>query len=168
MPNIDDSNRFDPNNLVKTVIAVPLLKEIEADPDALRYVIIDSNVRYTEGRHRAKDLILQFIEDAIKAAGDANAKQGANRSKSEASQQYVYARLQGKVIRALITRDQQNDTRAIFHVWPDFIVRAQMWKSVPAVKADACRRAFDTSGKGILWAIIDSGVDATHPHFSKF
>ena len=53
MPNTDDdSNRFDPENLVRTVIAVPLLKDIEADPDALRYVIIDSNVRYSEGRHR--------------------------------------------------------------------------------------------------------------------
>ena len=168
MPTPEELNRFDPENLVKSVIAVPLLKDIEADPNALRYVIIDSNVRYSEGRHRAKDLILQFIEDAIKAAGDANVKQGANRYKSEASQQYVYARLQGKVIRVLVARDQQNDTRAIFHVWPDFVVRAQMWKSVPAVKADACRRAFDTSGKGILWAILDSGIDSGHPHFSKF
>jgi len=163
-----DSKHFDPENLIKTVIAVPLLKDIEGDPAALRYVIIDINLRHEEGRDKAKSEIFQFIVDAIQAAGDPNVQQGAHRSKSEASRQYVYARLQGKVIRELVARDQRNKARAIFHVWPDFIVRAQIWKSVPTVKADACRRSFATTGKGILWAILDSGIDAAHPHFAQF
>jgi serine protease AprX len=163
-----DARQFDPENLVKTVIAVPLLKDIERDPAALRYIIIDVNLRHGEGRDSAKSDIFQFVADAIQAAGDPNVQQGVHRSKSEASQQYVYAQLQGKVIRELVARDQRNPARAIFHVWPDFIVRAQIWKSVPTVKADACRRSFATSGKGILWAILDSGIDAAHPHFGQF
>jgi serine protease AprX len=163
-----DTKPFDPENLIKTVIAVPLLQGIEADPAALRYIIIDANLRHAGGRNKAKSDILQFIADAIQAAGDPNVQQGVHRSKSEASQQYVYAHLQGKVIRELIARDQRNKVRAIFHVWPDFIVRAQIWKSAPTVKADACRRSFATTGKGILWAILDSGIDASHPHFAKF
>jgi|SRR5579863_1409574 len=163
-----DAKHFDPENLIKTVIAVPLLKYIEENPTALQYIIIDVNLRHGEGRDKAKGDIFQFAADAIQAAGDPNIQQGVHRSKSEASDQYVYARLQGKVIRELVARDQRNKARAIFHVWPDFIVRAQIWKSVPTVKADACRRSFATTGKGIVWAILDSGVDAGHPHFAKF
>jgi len=167
-PSSGAATQFDPENLIKTVIAVPLLKDIEADPAALRYIVIDVNLRHGEGRDKAKSDIFQFIADAIQAAGDTNVKQGVHRSKSEASQQYIYAHLQGKVIREVVARDQRNKTRAIFHVWPDFIVRAQIWKSVPTVKADACRRSFATTGKGILWAILDSGIDAAHPHFAQF
>jgi subtilisin family serine protease len=35
------------------------------------------------------------------------------------------------------------------------------------VKADAAIRLFDTGGKGVRWAIVDSGIDARHPAFCK-
>ena len=38
-------------------------------------------------------------------------------------------------------------------------------KSVMTVKADAARRLFDISCKNITWAVIDSGIDASHPAF---
>src|SRR5579871_2448356 len=155
---------FDPDNLIKSVIAIPLLKDIEADPAAVRYVILDLNFRHAEGRRQAKTEALDLIEKAIQDAGDPNVEQGAHKSKTEASQHYVYARLQGKVIRRLV---EQDENRTIFHIWPDFIVRAQIWKSVATVKGDACRRAFATTGKGIVWAILDSGIDFSHPHFTR-
>lgn len=40
-----------------------------------------------------------------------------------------------------------------------------IWKSTMAVKADAARRLFEISCKHLTWAIIDSGIDATHPAF---
>jgi serine protease AprX len=163
----DNQRRFDPENLVKSVIAVPLLRQIEKDPAELHWVIIDINLRHGAGRQGAKDTIYKLVEDALHDAGNTNPDQKVNRSKSDASQQYVYARLSGNIIRSIVASDQRNPTRAIFHIWPDFIVRAQIWKSVATVKADACRRAFATSGKGILWAVLDSGIDGTHPHFDK-
>src|ERR1700688_3672023 len=81
---------FDPENLIKTVIAIPLLRDIEADPAALQYIIIDANLRHAGGRSKAKSDIFQFIADAIQAAGDPTVQQGVHRAKSEASQQYVY------------------------------------------------------------------------------
>jgi serine protease AprX len=42
-----------------------------------------------------------------------------------------------------------------------------VWLSVPAVKADAARRLFDISCKHLCWAIVDSGIDATHPAFYR-
>jgi subtilisin family serine protease len=55
--------------------------------------------------------------------------------------------------------------RAIYRVWPDFEVQAFTNKSIATVKADAAQRSFDARGADIVWAVIDSGIDATHPHF---
>jgi serine protease AprX len=38
-------------------------------------------------------------------------------------------------------------------------------RSTVAIKADAARRLFEISCKGLSWAVIDSGVDARHPAF---
>ena len=35
------------------------------------------------------------------------------------------------------------------------------------IKADAAIRVFDTGGKGIRWAVIDSGIDARHPALAR-
>jgi serine protease AprX len=42
---------------------------------------------------------------------------------------------------------------------------AALTKSVPAVKADAARTLFTVDCSDIVWAIIDSGIDATHYAF---
>jgi hypothetical protein len=44
---------------------------------------------------------------------------------------------------------------------------AMIWRSSAAVKADASRRLFQVNCEDIRWAIIDSGIDATHPAFRK-
>lgn len=168
-PTPDSDKPFDPTNLIKTVIAVPLMHDIDQDENALRAVIIDVNIRYRQGRKGAKEWVSDWVGKAVQEYGDANVQQGISQKKSERSQQYVYARLQGKVVRGLVERDQEKsvEDRCIYHVWPDFLIKPLIWKSIPTVKADACQRAFATSGKGILWAVLDSGI-ARHPHFDKY
>jgi subtilisin family serine protease len=36
---------------------------------------------------------------------------------------------------------------------------------VATIKSDAAVRSFGAGGSGIVWAVIDSGVDGKHPHF---
>ena len=55
--------------------------------------------------------------------------------------------------------------RAIYKLWPDFPVQSQIYKSVATIKSDAAFRSFDAAGNDIVWAVIDSGIDGTHPHF---
>jgi serine protease AprX len=45
--------------------------------------------------------------------------------------------------------------------------KATLTFSVQAVKADAARRLFDASCAGLAWAVLDSGIDATHPAFRR-
>ncbi|HEX8337704.1 MAG TPA: S8 family serine peptidase, partial [Pyrinomonadaceae bacterium] len=42
---------------------------------------------------------------------------------------------------------------------------AMIWKSTTAIKADAARRLFEVNCEDIRWAVVDSGIDATHPAF---
>lgn len=56
-------------------------------------------------------------------------------------------------------------SRAIYRIWPDFQVRRQIDASVVTVKADAAHRSFNSVGEGIVWAVIDSGIQGDHPHF---
>ena len=39
--------------------------------------------------------------------------------------------------------------------------------SVPATKSDAARRVFDISCRDLGWAVVDTGIDATHQAFQK-
>ena len=69
----------------------------------------------------------------------------------------------------LVQRDQDRTTGppVIRHAWPDYVLYAQVDRSAPTVKVDAARRAFNANGSGIVWAVIDTGIDATHGHFSQ-
>lgn len=40
-------------------------------------------------------------------------------------------------------------------------------RSRTTIKADAVQRLFDSSCKDIAWAVVDSGIDATHPAFQE-
>jgi serine protease AprX len=65
------------------------------------------------------------------------------------------------------TRGGKAWMRCVYRVWPDFKVKALIDRSVATVKGDAAMKSFSASGKNIVWAVVDSGVDAQHPHFGK-
>ena len=44
-------------------------------------------------------------------------------------------------------------------------MQAHIDRSVTTIKADAATRSYATSGQGVVWAVIDSGIDKGHPHF---
>ena len=44
---------------------------------------------------------------------------------------------------------------------------ASVWRSRLTVKADAAGRLFDARTTGIRWAVLDTGIDATHPAFAR-
>jgi subtilisin family serine protease len=62
---------------------------------------------------------------------------------------------------------QASDERAIYRVWPDFKVQVLINKTISTVKADAAQKSFAALGRGIVWAVMDSGIDTSHPHFER-
>ena len=170
--------RFDPTVLDRTVIARPLLQLLDERGDnALFDVVIDVNINYTGGRDRARERVADLIAVALATSADARISStgiGVDQRKTDLSDQYVFARLDGRAIRALVRLDAEaaggasnSPARVIFHIWPDSEVKALLTHSVSTVKADAALTAFTASGARVVWAVLDSGVQGDHPHFRK-
>ena len=91
---------------------------------------------------------------------------------TEITNTYFRCHLSMKQIRELVWQDQAGPkegdvkNRSVYRIWPDFPVERFVDRSVSTVKGDAARRSYDASGAGITWAVIDSGIDASHPHFA--
>jgi serine protease AprX len=192
LPQGDPTRRpFTPEVMDKTVIAVPLLTELRREaaaraadpsrPPRLYDVILDVNLMYREGRQQARARVQELVDDILAAFGIPAGEQGINAHKSRLSQQYLFGRLEARVIEELVRRDSgpratgsyspdagaPPPQQAIYHIWPDFPVKAQTTRSVSTVKADAAHNSFAALGAGLVWAVIDSGIDGGHPHFRK-
>jgi len=75
---------------------------------------------------------------------------------------YVFARLLPDDIEALAEKKEW-----VYQIWKDETCFAHILSSVDTIKASACWRTFDARGKGITWAVLDTGVKADHPHFDN-
>jgi len=84
---------------------------------------------------------------------------------------YVAGKLTMRQIERLVAADAVPivwPERSIYHVWPDFPVHTHIDASCVTIKADAARNTFDANGRGIVWAVVDSGIWGGHPHFEEF
>ena len=172
---------FVPENLDRTVIAIPLLKELKEEDDGeaeatTHNVIIDLNLEYPGGRDEARKWVVDTVGSLTSepVAGEPS-DQFIKVQADVSTPQYVFASLRARVIRGLVTRDaKEHDQdgsnfrrRAIYHIWPDFEIYPLTNKSISTVKADAARASFSALGEGIVWAVLDSGIQFDHPHFTE-
>ncbi len=169
-----ETRPFSPFSLETTVIALPLLQKIKKDgPSKPQDVIIDINLEYPGGRDVAKTWTLNKIREITGSAEF----ETMNKAKNALSQQYLVGSLTGKQIQDLVRADSVDGRqaagetplrRAIYHVWPDFEIEPLISKSVRTVKGDAAHASFTALGEDIVWAVIDSGIDKSHPHFQRW
>lgn len=170
--------KFIPATLDKTFIAIPLLDAIEASGEAgLHWVIIDLNLEYPGGRDNAEAKLTALIGFLI--AGDD--RQYIDRVKSAFTKQYLFAKLSGHTIRALVRLDGDPGAvipettgrpvdmnyRALYRIWLDSELQAFLTNSISTVKANAAHVSFTAVGEEIIWGVLDSGIDKDHPHFKK-
>ena len=176
---------FTPRTLDRSVIAIPLLRDLVAESKAglakPHDVVIDLHLEFPGGREKARERVRNLV-DRLPARGD------GSRRALKTTTQYMFATLYGDEIRELVRLDREtpveeqpatpdnqpaarasnpNAPRAIFRIWPDFKVKSLLVKTVSTVKADAAHSSFAALGEGIVWAVIDSGVDGSHPHFTE-
>jgi subtilisin family serine protease len=166
---------FTPEQLDRTVLAIPLMHRLRAEREARGNdpalppqkfdVVIDINLDYGKDRPETRREAIALIDEAIRLRGHDKDGQCVNKAKSERSHQYLFARLEGDVIREVVDRNEP--ARPIYRIWPDFEIGPLVNKSVSTVKADAARISFSALGQDIVWAVLDSGIQADHPHFQK-
>ena len=139
--------------------------------DRLR-VIIELNLMHAKGLDGALEDLTRLFEREI---GDPGQLIGVTKS-------YMRADLTQPEIELLASKNEDvtKQTRGgaavqdggitdrpIYHIWPDFKVGALIDRSVATIKADAAQRSFSASGRDIVWAVLDTGIDQSHPHFKK-
>jgi subtilisin family serine protease len=78
--------------------------------------------------------------------------------------QYLRCLLTNEQMRRLAEADRDGP-RTIFRIWSDVRVVSHIDRSAATVKADAAARSYGTTGQDIVWAVVDSGIDARHEHF---
>jgi len=148
-------------NVLAGVISTPLRGLAEGPSGGEpQPVMIELNLKYGAGPAAARA-----------ALTDLWAKVTDGRPLVLLSDNYAAGRLSGDELTRLVSADAAGGGwahRSIYHVWPDFEVHKQVDGSAVTVKADAARRTFNADGRGIAWAVIDSGIDATHPHFRSY
>jgi subtilisin family serine protease len=155
------------------------------DLGAFEPVIVDVNLDFPGGRGAAREAARALLAQVVK---DLKADPARNVFNKHTSEQYLFGTLQAGVIRELVRRDRFTHgpggkavpaegpegrmrgvrgkvVHAIHKIWPDFPVRALIDTSVRTVKADAARFSFSAEGKGMVWAVMDSGIDKDHVHF---
>lgn len=77
---------------------------------------------------------------------------------------YVSARLTPDEIVWLSERHAELN---IYRVWRSAPKRTLMHRSVPIVSGDLTGTPTDDLGAGIVWAVLDTGCQADHPHFNS-
>ncbi|MBA3884986.1 MAG: S8 family peptidase [Acidobacteria bacterium] len=157
-----DDLRF---NMLRSVLTEPLLSKVHENPGDRFDVIISLNELFTSGLGEALEVVKE------RAAGW--------KVPYSLVSNYVFACLSGKQLLALAGETQKQvedaiaareDPRAaavIYRIWEDNDVHVSLTRSLTTVKADAAQRAFHARGYGIVWAVLDSGVQGDHQHFKR-
>jgi subtilisin family serine protease len=136
-------------------------------------VVIDLHLGHppaADGKASGRETAKRKVETLVVHVGGTVA-----RDKTDLCEQYVFTTLSGAQIQELVRIDHDPPVEAaaeaktghpaIYRVWPDFAIEAHIDTSVRTIKCDAARVAFSARGEGIVWAVMDSGVDGEHPHF---
>ena len=136
------------------------------------------NLRHPLGRSEARGKLVALLTEILPPSTEKS--EATLKDKGDGGGQYVFARMRKEHIRTLLEKDtamsgafaselgkKADGCRLIHSIWPDFPIKPCITKSIATVKADAALNSFSTLGTDITWAVIDSGIDAKHPHFSQ-
>jgi subtilisin family serine protease len=145
-------------NMMRSIVTEPLLSKVQgAGPDQKFEVIISLNEFFKDGIDAALVYVKQRAEQwQVKYATVSH---------------YCFACLTKAQILALSGETRELEAKfgptgpVVYRIWEDTDVNTVLTSSITTIKADAAQRAFQALGENIVWAVLDSGIQGTHPHF---
>jgi len=78
---------------------------------------------------------------------------------------FVAAQMTAAEINRLAVRHEQLH---IHRIWRNSRKHALITASAARLQIDASRRTYQATGRGIEWAVLDTGVRPDHPHFARY
>lgn len=147
------------------VISRDLVERLEdTRPEEVLPTLIQLNTDPLPGDDSVADLktlgesLVHEIQVLIKASGI------DGRREPERLKRFVSAYLTRS--EAEILRTRHADLK-ISHIWADAAKRALIHQSTHTVQANPANLGYGATGKGIGWAVLDTGIRGDHPHFRK-
>jgi len=145
------------------LISPPVREKMDSMGPSDRIPIIVTMVQVDTGPEQGVSLSKKKVKEFLKNRGyavDETGDQTAWEKKVRESDFYIFANLTRDDIEAL------SGFRAWVHrIWLDEKTSTHLLNSVDTLKASASWRTFDARGKGITWAVLDTGIRSDHPHF---
>ena len=138
------------------------------DPDERVDVILELNMKYPGSIAAAGEAFGALWQRMLADSGPKRRGAHSAFAVTQISRKLYQAVLSPPALERLLALDDggTTGTQVIFRVWPDYPMYPQIDRSAPTVKVDAARRAFRADGVGVVWAVVDTGIDGRHPHFS--
>jgi len=154
--------------------------QVQVDPGEKVPMLVELNLRYPGGLAEVRRAFYALWEQYAERAGGSWPAEPASVSPVQPPVPTGLALVAPKLYQCVLSRadaqqmagQDRSSARdsglppVIFRIWPDYTLTPQIDRSAPTVKVDAAWRSYDARGRGIVWAVIDSGIDACHPHFS--
>jgi subtilisin family serine protease len=137
----------------------------ETDPTSLVDVVIELNTRYPGGIEAARSAFLDLWK-RVRPTPPTSPNEDAQ--PIQVSRHLYKVSLSRFLLDELISWDREDAARppCVFRAWEDYLLYPGIDRSVKTVKADAAWRSFNAMGSRVVWAVIDSGIQADHQHFS--
>jgi subtilisin family serine protease len=128
-----------------------------------KYSAIDESPEET----RAHEATVEKGETALsvrikRAAGALRKEVPAPEARIDELRRYVAARLTPSEIRQVAARHRE---LRVYTIWRSASKRKLLTRSGRVLQADAAFEAYAADGRGISWAVLDTGVRSDHPHF---
>jgi hypothetical protein len=153
--------------VTRSVIASDLARTMEAAPPAEREAVLIELTCEREGDPDFKP-DLDRARREIRARIEALAKQRGDDPK------HCQIDDMARYVGALLTRFEIEALRAahedlsIHRLWRDAAKRVLIADSAVTIQAAPAQRAYRAEGERQCWAIIDTGINAAHPHFQTY
>jgi len=109
-----------------------------------------------------------LYDDALVTAFKSHPNDRVDIEKSMWTDNYLFANLSVEAIGSIsdwTLPDSHGSVPLVYKIWRDHAIARCVYDSVRTIKCDAAQVTFAASGKGIVWAVADTGIDVTHPHF---
>lgn len=153
-------------DMSRSFVTEPLLSQVmqavnkDGQPDRSFDIIISLNEAFPGGVAAASKRVAQRADEW-----------GVSKRKYYELPPYVFACFTAQQILDLAKEARELTTKngrtgsVIYRIWEDQNISTTLTKSLTTIKADAAHRTFEAYGEGIVWAVLDSGIQGNHPHF---
>ncbi|MCD0460693.1 S8 family peptidase [Roseiconus lacunae] len=151
-----------------------LIEVLEAGYPAINETYVEMEEREKRQRKQSKKLkslagrikhLAQQVEAVVEDyCEEPNPEAALKAARIQRLRKYVAAHLTPTEVQALA---MDHADLNIYAMWRSAAKKKLIHRSHRAIAADAARSSFRSSGKGITWAVLDTGCRFDHPHFHR-